>query len=218
MYPTHILPFGCPPWVESNRTLGATMGSKTFKSLNGGGSPDFRQPVTTGKNQEQLGYAGVNVHCAKRCPRFFPFLNARKAQMSVGSLPCFFDVWTPDVQKVSMPVIIGTPDDDLEILLKKFNEQCITICKEDCAYRGRIMQYSSVLTMDTKSWFVSRRLRSAGNAAGVATTHTTITESKRTSLRIITIVKKNTLEKGGKFTNRRLSPMVIYPLFMSKHD
>jgi hypothetical protein len=117
-----------------------------------------------------------------------------------------------------MPVIIGTPDDDLEILLKKFNEQCITICKEDCAYRGRIMQYSSVLTMDTKSWFVSRRLRSAGNAAGVATTHTTITESKRTSLRIITIVKKNTLEKGGKFTNRRLSPMVIYPLFMSKPD
>ena len=58
-----MLPGGCPPRVESNRTLGATLGNKTFKSLNGGGSPGFMQPVTADQNQEQFGilhgYAGV---------------------------------------------------------------------------------------------------------------------------------------------------------------
>jgi hypothetical protein len=71
------------------------------------------------------------------------------------------------------------------------------------------MQYSPRLTTDTKSRLLSRGLRSAGSAAGVAIIHTTITESKRTSVRIITIGRKNILEKGRKLTDKRLSPMVI---------
>ena len=71
------------------------------------------------------------------------------------------------------------------------------------------MQYSPRLTTDTKSWLLLRGLRPAGSAAGVATIHTTITESKRASVRFITIGRKNILEKGGKLTDRRLSPMVI---------
>jgi len=71
------------------------------------------------------------------------------------------------------------------------------------------MQYSSRLTTDTKSWLFARRLRSAGSAAGVATIQITITESKRTSVRIIAIGRKNILEKGRKFMDRGLSPMVI---------
>jgi len=48
-----MLPGG---WVESNLILGtAAVEVLKFKLLNGGGSPDFKQPLTAGQNQKQFG-------------------------------------------------------------------------------------------------------------------------------------------------------------------
>ena len=73
------------------------------------------------------------VLCAKRCPFMLPFLNTLKFQRLLGTVPCFFDVPKPAVQKVLSPCTTGAPDGDWEISLKKTQWKVpITIWKEDC--------------------------------------------------------------------------------------